>query len=78
MASRADVFARLYANKIGVNVHYIPIHLQPWYRGMGFAPGQFPNAERYYRNALTIPLHPGLTDADQDRVLAELKAALDA
>ncbi len=78
VASRADVFARLYGNNIGVNVHYIPIHLQPWYRGIGFQPGQFPNAERYYRHALTIPLHPGLTDADQDRVLAELKAALGA
>lgn len=76
VSSRAAAFARLYGNGIGVNVHYIPIHLQPYYRKMGFAPGQFPNAEQYYRGAMSIPLHPGLSEAQQDRVVAELKTAL--
>jgi UDP-4-amino-4,6-dideoxy-N-acetyl-beta-L-altrosamine transaminase len=74
--SRAAVFARLRERGIGVNVHYIPIHLQPHYRKLGFRAGQFPHSERYYRQALSIPLHPQLTQAQQDFVVAELAAAL--
>lgn len=73
---RRAVFERLRAAGIGVNVHYIPVHLQPDYRRLGFAPGDFPAAEDYYARAITLPLHPGLSDADQDRVVAELKEAL--
>jgi dTDP-4-amino-4,6-dideoxygalactose transaminase len=73
---RAAVFARLRERGIGVNVHYIPIHLQPHYRKLGFRAGQFPHSERYYRQALSIPLHPQLTPAQQDFVVAELAAAL--
>ena len=47
---------------IGVNVHYIPVHTQPYYRAMGFAEGDYPEAERYYREAISLPLYPGLTD----------------
>ncbi|MBQ4846343.1 UDP-4-amino-4,6-dideoxy-N-acetyl-beta-L-altrosamine transaminase [Pseudoalteromonas sp. MMG005] len=43
------------------HVHYIPIHLQPYYKDMGFEPGAFPNAEQYYQSAVTLPLHPSLT-----------------
>ena len=78
VADRATVFTRLRAAGIGVNVHYIPIHLQPYYRALGFSPGQFPACEAYYANALTIPLFPALTDAQQDRVVAELGVALKA
>ena len=73
---RRAVFERLRAAGIGVNVHYIPVHLQPDYRRLGFAHGDFPVAEDYYARAITLPLHPGLSDADQDRVVAELKEAL--
>jgi len=73
---RAPVFARLRDADIGVNVHYIPVHLQPYWRDLGFRPGQFPQAEAYYRGAISIPLYPGLTAQDQDRVIATLADAL--
>ena len=75
-ASRSAVFAHLRAAGIGVNVHYIPIHLQPYYRALGFGPGDFPVAEAYYASALTIPLFPSLTEAQQDRVVDVLAEAL--
>jgi dTDP-4-amino-4,6-dideoxygalactose transaminase len=76
VADRATVFARMREAGIGVNVHYEPIPLQPYYRGLGFQPGQCPAAEAYARHALSIPLFPTLTDAQQDCVVAELKKAL--
>lgn len=75
---RARVFAALRDDGIGVNVHYIPVHLQPYYRDLGFKPGDFPQAEKYYDHAISIPLYAGLTDADQDTVVAALTRALDA
>ena len=75
---RAQVFQALRDAHIGVNVHYIPIHLQPYYAAMGFAPGQFPAAERYYARALSLPLFPAMTEAQQQRVVDTLRAALDA
>lgn len=78
VADRATVFARLREAGIGVNVHYEPIPLQPYYRGLGFLPGQFPAAEAYAARALSIPLYPGLTEAQQDRVVAALTEALQA
>jgi dTDP-4-amino-4,6-dideoxygalactose transaminase len=75
-ASRAQVFAQLRGAGIGVNVHYIPIHTQPYYRALGFQAGDFPAAERYYAQTLTLPLFPELSDDDQDRVVAALRAAL--
>ena len=74
--SRASVFARLFESGIGVNVHYIPIHLQPFWRARGFAPGDFPRSEAYYRQALSIPLYPALTDDLQDAVVGALREAL--
>lgn len=73
---RADVFARMRSAGVGVNVHYIPIHMQPYYQDMGFALGDFPEAERYYARALTLPLHPGMTLSEQDQVVATLRQAL--
>lgn len=78
VADRATVFARLREAGIGVNVHYEPIPLQPYYRGLGFQPGQFPTAEAYAAQALSIPLYPSLTDSQQDRVVMALTAALQA
>jgi UDP-4-amino-4,6-dideoxy-N-acetyl-beta-L-altrosamine transaminase len=74
--NRRKVYDALRAAGLGVNVHYIPVHLHPHYRKLGFKPGDFPRAEAYYARALTLPLFPGMTDADQDRVVAALKAAL--
>lgn len=76
VADRSTVFARLREAGIGVNVHYTPIPLQPYYRARGFLPGQFPAAEAYAAQALSIPLYPALTDAMQDRVVTMLTQAL--
>jgi UDP-4-amino-4,6-dideoxy-N-acetyl-beta-L-altrosamine transaminase len=75
--TRREVFRAMREQGILVNVHYIPVHLQPVYRGLGFKPGDFPAAERYYDRALTLPMYPGLTDALQDQVVDALKRALD-
>jgi UDP-4-amino-4,6-dideoxy-N-acetyl-beta-L-altrosamine transaminase len=77
-ADRRRVFEAMRAAGIGVNVHYIPVHLQPWYRGLGFGLGNFPEAERYYDEAITVPLHPNLTEAEQDSVVRALGDALAA
>jgi UDP-4-amino-4,6-dideoxy-N-acetyl-beta-L-altrosamine transaminase len=74
--NRAQVFAHLREQGIGVNVHYIPIHTQPFYRRLGFAHGDFPAAERYYEAAISIPLFPAMTQAQQLRVSSALRAAL--
>jgi UDP-4-amino-4,6-dideoxy-N-acetyl-beta-L-altrosamine transaminase len=76
--TRAMVFQALRSAQIGVNVHYIPIHTQPHYAGLGFKPGDFPAAERYYARAISLPLFPALTEAQQQRVVAVLQAALAA
>jgi dTDP-4-amino-4,6-dideoxygalactose transaminase len=70
--SHRDVFDALRADGIGVNLHYIPVHLQPYYAALGFARGHCPAAERYYDRAITIPMHPGLTTADLEAVRAAL------
>jgi UDP-4-amino-4,6-dideoxy-N-acetyl-beta-L-altrosamine transaminase len=74
--NRAEVFATMRSAGVGVNVHYIPIHTQPFYRGLGFKQGDFPEAERYYSKAITLPLHPCLTFEDQEKVVAALRHAL--
>jgi UDP-4-amino-4,6-dideoxy-N-acetyl-beta-L-altrosamine transaminase len=73
---RRRVFDAMRAEQILVNVHYIPVHLQPYYRRLGFGPGHCPNAEAYYSRALTLPLYPDLTEQEQDRVVASLARAL--
>ncbi len=74
--NRTDVFNTMRLAGIGVNVHYIPIHTQPYWRARGFHPGDFPNAENYYARAISIPLHSGLSEADQDSVIVALTEAL--
>lgn len=74
--SRRQVFEALREAGIGVNVHYIPIHLQPYYQALGFKAGDFPEAERYYAEAITLPLHVRLSEADQDRVTEVLKETI--
>ncbi|APX91393.1 UDP-4-amino-4,6-dideoxy-N-acetyl-beta-L-altrosamine transaminase (plasmid) [Brevirhabdus pacifica] len=75
-ADQARIFDALRAEGIGVNLHYIPVHLQPFYRARGHEPGDFPVAEAYYARALSIPLFATMTDADQDRVCAALRKVL--
>jgi UDP-4-amino-4,6-dideoxy-N-acetyl-beta-L-altrosamine transaminase len=75
--TRRVVFDRLRAAGIGVNVHYIPVHLQPDYLRLGFAPGQFAAAETYYGRAISIPMYASLTDANQRAVIDALRTALE-
>ena len=75
-ATRAAVFDFLRKENIGVNVHYIPIHMHPFYQKLGFRRGDFPVSERYYDRAMSIPLFPALTDAKQRRVADVLRRAL--
>ncbi|MEZ4483754.1 MAG: DegT/DnrJ/EryC1/StrS family aminotransferase [Syntrophotaleaceae bacterium] len=70
------MFDRLRSRGIMVNVHYIPVHTQPYYERLGFRAGDFPKAERYYQEALTLPLYFELTEQQQDRVINELLAAV--
>jgi dTDP-4-amino-4,6-dideoxygalactose transaminase len=76
-ARRRRVYESLAALKVCCQVHYIPVHLQPWYRArFGTAEGQFPRAEDYYAGCLSLPLFPAMADRDVDRVVDALKAAL--
>lgn len=73
---RAEIFRRLLAAGIGVNVHYVPVHLQPYYRRLGFGPGDFPEAEQYYREAITLPLFPAMADEEQVTVIVAIKESM--
>lgn len=73
---RLQVFEELRNCQIGVNVHYIPVHTQPYYRNLGFRYGDFPSAEQYYESAISLPLYYSLTDEQQDYVINALKKVL--
>ena len=62
---------------IGVQLHYWPIPLQPYFRELGFVPGQFPNAEQYAQTSFSLPLFPSMSEDDQDRVVQVLLRLLD-
>jgi UDP-4-amino-4,6-dideoxy-N-acetyl-beta-L-altrosamine transaminase len=76
--SRREVFDALRAAGVGVNVHYIPVYRQPAYATMSLGGGPWPEADRYYAEALTLPLHAGLSDAQQDAVVEALRRALES
>lgn len=73
---RRYLFNEFRAANIGVNVHYIPVHTQPYYQLIGFAAGMFPEAERYYTEAISLPLFADMTEEQQDRVVDVLKRCL--
>lgn len=73
---RLQIFQQLRASGVGVNVHYIPIHTQPYYQTLGFDWGQFPNAEKFYSQIISLPLYAGLTDAQLEQVAQALRAAI--
>lgn len=75
--SQLKVFNSLRSQGIGVNLHYIPVHTQPYYEGMGFQRGQFPHAESYYQTAISLPMYPGLTEQNQNQVVQALSVALE-
>lgn len=75
---RRALFDALRNAQIGANVHYIPVHTQPYYQDLGFAWGDFPQAEAYYQGAITLPLFPAMTRAQQDKVVAVIQAFFSA
>ncbi len=72
----SDIFDFLRKENIGVNLHYIPVHTQPYYEKMGFQSGDFPQAETYYQEAISLPMFPTMTASQQEKVISILKEAL--
>lgn len=72
-----QVFEALREQGIGVNLHYIPVHTQPYYEQLGFRTGDFPEAERYYAEAISLPLYPTMSEVQQEQVVAVLQAILE-
>jgi dTDP-4-amino-4,6-dideoxygalactose transaminase len=71
-----QVFESLREQGIGVNLHYIPVHTQPYYAEMGFKPEDFPVAQNYYREAISIPMFQTMSNEQQDQVVAAIVRAL--
>ncbi|MDA7717821.1 UDP-4-amino-4,6-dideoxy-N-acetyl-beta-L-altrosamine transaminase [Pseudomonadales bacterium] len=67
--SHKEVFDGLRSNGIGVNLHYIPVHTQPFYKSIGFKDGDFTEAEKYYAEAISLPIYPDLSENDQNKVV---------
>jgi UDP-4-amino-4,6-dideoxy-N-acetyl-beta-L-altrosamine transaminase len=74
--TRLDAFNGLRERGIGVNLHYIPVPSQPYYQRLGFSLADYPQAGRYYKQAISLPLYATLTESDQDRVVAALREIL--
>ena len=75
-SSHLEVFDALRQQGIGVNLHYIPVHTQPYYQRMGFKLGDFPEAERYYSESISLPLFPMMTASDQNEVVNAIRHAV--
>lgn len=74
--SHKHVFEELRSKDIGVNLHYIPVHIHPYYQAMGFKFGDFPEAEKYYKEAISIPIFHGLKNDQQDKVIKAIAEVL--
>jgi len=72
-----QIFEGLRSAKIGVQLHYMPVHLQPYYQKLGFKCGDYPEAEAYARSAMSLPLFPGLKTGDRHRVVETLSSLLE-
>lgn len=74
--SKTQIFKEMKAHGVTLNLHYIPVHTQPYYQTLGFKQGDFPVSERYYEEAFTLPLYYELTDEQQNQVVSSLKKVL--
>ena len=74
--SKAQIFAEMKERGVTLNLHYIPVHTQPYYEALGHQPEECPNAMQYYKEAFTLPLYTRLTDEQQDGIVAALKDVL--
>lgn len=72
--SRKEIFTEMREQNIGVHVHYIPVYWQPYYRELGYERGLCPVAEKWYEQALTLPIYPGMMDEDVEDVVGTLRA----
>jgi perosamine synthetase len=76
--SRKKIFEEMREEGLGVQVHYIPLHLQPFYKkNFGYKKGDFPIAERYYERAITLPLFPKMTSEEVNKVIQTVKKVID-
>jgi len=75
-AEHRQIFEKLRSSGIEVNLHYLPVHLHPYYRALGFCEGMYPEAEVYSRTAITLPLFPNLTMKEQDYIVDILKSSI--
>jgi len=71
-----QVFEAMRAAGIGVNLHYIPVYKQPYYESLGFKAGYCPEAEHYYAEVISLPMYPGLTEAEQNNVIEALQEVI--
>ena len=71
--SRREIFVEMREQNIGVHVHYIPVYWQPYYRELGYEKGLCPVSEKWYEQALTLPIYPGMTDEDVEDVVGDLR-----
>ena len=74
--TKNQIFAEMKEKGICLNLHYIPVHTQPYYENLGFKGGDFPNSEKYYEEAFTLPLYYALTDEQQDHIVKSLVKVL--
>ena len=74
--SHKQIFSEMRESDVGVNVHYIPVHTQPYYQQMGFKQGDYPNAEKYYSRAMSLPMYPSLCSEKRNIVVDVLSKAL--
>jgi dTDP-4-amino-4,6-dideoxygalactose transaminase len=74
--SQRQVYDALQAVGINVNLHYIPVYRQPYYKSLGFTAGYCPEAEKYYRETISLPMFPTLSDTDQMKVISVLSEAM--
>lgn len=74
--NKKEIFAEMKKRGIVLNLHYIPVHTQPYYQKLGFKQGDFPASEKYYEEAFTLPLYYGLTDEQQEQVVYSLREVL--
>lgn len=71
-----QIYKELQSHNIGVNLHYIPVYRQPYYKKLNHVPSDFPNAEKYYQTAITLPLFPSMTDEQQKYVIEAVRRVL--
>ena len=71
-----ETIISLRSQGIFAQVHYIPVHLQPYYQNLGFKQGDFPNAEHYYHRVISLPLYPQLSKQEQDYIIEQVKGVL--